>query len=221
VCGGIQGDDPVAADDVGDLLLALVDKSLLQPVGDGLRYRMLETIREYGVERLAERAELDDARLRHARYFAALTADLDPVLRTRDQLAALEVIRVEQDNILGALRYLGDCGDGIAAVDLCLSLTWYWSMIGADGESRIWLEFALSADGADRHPDRAYAEGARAISRIASGEMPGPGAGTKLATSCGTSLPGCPLRRHPGWPRWPCWRRCSATSVATTPWPSP
>ncbi len=45
----------------------------------------------------------------------------------------------------------------------------------ADGESRIWLEFALSADGADRHPDRAYAEGARAISRIASGEMPGPG----------------------------------------------
>ena len=175
VCSGIQGDDPVAADDVGDLLLALVDKSLLQPVGDGLRYRMLETIREYGVERLAERAELDDARLRHARYFAALTADLDPVLRTRDQLAALEVIRVERDNILGALRYLGDCGDGIAAVDLCLSLTWYWSMIGADGESRIWLEFALSADGADRHPDRAYAEGARAISRIASGEMPGPG----------------------------------------------
>ncbi|HZM67370.1 MAG TPA: hypothetical protein VFC16_13850, partial [Nakamurella sp.] len=90
--------------------LALVDKSLLQPAGGGLRYRMLETIREYGVERLAERAELDDARLRHARYFAALTADLDPVLRTRDQLAALEVIRVERDNILGALRYLGDCG---------------------------------------------------------------------------------------------------------------
>src|SRR5664279_6106241 len=119
VCNGNQGDDQVPADDVGDLLLALVDKSLLQPAGGGLRYRMLETIREYGVERLAERAELDDARLRHARYFAVLTADLDPVLRTRDQLAALEVIRVERDNILGALRYLGDCGDGIAAVDLC------------------------------------------------------------------------------------------------------
>ena len=142
--------------------------------GGGLRYRMLETIREYGVERLAERGELDGARLRHARYFAALTAELDPVLRTKDQLAALDTIRDERDNILGALRYLGDRGDGIAAVDLCLSLTWYWSMIGANGESRIWLEFALAADGAGNHPDRAYAEGARAVSRVASGEMSGP-----------------------------------------------
>ena len=60
-------------------------------------------------------------------------------------------------------------------MDLCLSLTWYWSMIGANSESRIWLEFALAADGADGHPDWAYAEGARAVSRIASGEMSGPG----------------------------------------------
>jgi predicted ATPase/DNA-binding SARP family transcriptional activator len=169
-----QTDNQVPADDVGDLLLALVDKSLLQPVGGGLRYRMLETIREYGVERLAERAELDEARLRHARYFAALTAELDPVLRTKDQLAALEVIRAERDNILGALRYLGDCGDGFAAVDLALSLTWYWSMIGANSESRSWLEFALAADGAQTHPDGAYAQGARAIARITSGEMSGP-----------------------------------------------
>ena len=170
----VCADDQVPPAEVGDLLLALVDKSLLQLVGGGLRYRMLETIREYGGERLAERGELDAARMRHARYFAALTAGLDPVLRTEGQLEALGVIRTERDNILGALRYLGDCGNGVAAVDLTLSLTWYWSMIGANSEAANWLTFALAAAGADAHPDQLYARGAKAISMIAAGDMSGP-----------------------------------------------
>src|SRR6185312_6657815 len=58
----------VAGPDAGDLLDALVDKSLLQVAGDG-RYRMLETIREFGLERLAESGDVAAARAAHAAYF--------------------------------------------------------------------------------------------------------------------------------------------------------
>ena len=54
----VCADDELPAGDVADLLSSLIDKSLLQRVGDGDRVRMLETIREFGIERLAERGEL-------------------------------------------------------------------------------------------------------------------------------------------------------------------
>ena len=57
----VCGDGEIAAGETDDLLSSLVDKSLLQPLAGGRRLRMLETIREYGTERLAERGELGDA----------------------------------------------------------------------------------------------------------------------------------------------------------------
>ena len=62
VCAG--GD--LAAAEIDELLSSLVDKSLLQPLADGTRLRMLETIREYGAERLAGRGEVGELRRRHA-----------------------------------------------------------------------------------------------------------------------------------------------------------
>jgi predicted ATPase/DNA-binding SARP family transcriptional activator len=71
----ICSDDRLSAEDVPDLLGALVDKSLLQVSAEGgVRYRMLETIREYGIERLSERGEVSTVRLAHATFFAALVA---------------------------------------------------------------------------------------------------------------------------------------------------
>jgi predicted ATPase/DNA-binding SARP family transcriptional activator len=68
VCAG-----PVAAADVFDLLTVLVDKSLVVAVGDGRpRYRLLETIRAYGLERLAEAGEAEQVRRLHAEHFLAL-----------------------------------------------------------------------------------------------------------------------------------------------------
>ena len=85
----VCADDRLPAADVSDLLLALVDKSLLTIIdGSPVRYRMLETIREYGAEQLAERGEAQAARTAHARYFADVAAACDPVLRTADQLEA-------------------------------------------------------------------------------------------------------------------------------------
>ena len=80
----------VAAEDVPDVIASLVDKSLLQPVDGGRRMRMLETIREYGVERLAERGELATARERHAAYFANL---LDEALAAPDHRRPTPLVR--------------------------------------------------------------------------------------------------------------------------------
>ena len=166
----ICGDDLLPAADIGDLLLALVDKSLLTMIdGPELRYRMLETIREYGTEQLADRGEARAARTAHAYYFAAISAEMDPVLRTADQLRAIETLRIERDNILAGLRFLAesdDPADRAAALDLALSLSWYWTMIGANSEASIWLGMALNAtDGID-HPERLWAEAAWSLSTV-------------------------------------------------------
>nr|WP_277349691.1 BTAD domain-containing putative transcriptional regulator [Planosporangium thailandense] len=143
VCAGTG----IAADRVPELLAALVDRSLLQLAGEGPRYRMLETLREYGVERLAERGELTAVRELAARHVAALVAETDPLLRTADQLPALRLLRAEYDNALAALRHFCDSGDGPAAVSLALNLGWYWQILGYHAEAVFWLREVLAAPG--------------------------------------------------------------------------
>jgi predicted ATPase len=139
--------ETVSESDVPDLLDALVEKSLLQLTGDALpRYRMLETIREYGTERLADRGELAGIRERHARYFAGLAARLDPQLRAEHQLEALAQLRLEHDNVMAALRQLADLGDVQAALELALDLGWYWIILGRHAEGAAMLASVLSED---------------------------------------------------------------------------
>jgi predicted ATPase/DNA-binding SARP family transcriptional activator len=178
-CGADDAPDPggLAAADIPDLLLALVDKSLLQVVRDGsaftsVRYRMLETIREYGVERLDERGELAAARGRHAAFFAALAHRLDPVLRTAGQLEALAEITAERDNMLAAVRYLGDSADGEAALQLVRDLSWYWNITGGHSELAVWSEFVLDATEGLDSPNRVRVEAVRLLARL--GSVPRP-----------------------------------------------
>ncbi len=105
----VCADERLDAAEVPTLLGSLVDKSLLTvDESHGLRYRMLETIREFGIDRLAERREVDEARLRHATYFADLVSVQSRRLYDVQQLEAAKVLDVEHDNILSAVRYLGD-----------------------------------------------------------------------------------------------------------------
>ncbi len=167
ICAG----GPLSADSVPDLLLSLVDKSLLQVVGEhGLRYRMLETIREYGIERLAERGEAGSARAAHARYFAALAERLEPVLRGRDQLAAIGILNAEQDNIVAALRFLGDAGDVDRAIGMALALVWHWTMTASHTEIVTWMDFLLQLPAAAAHRWIVYVRTARAISMLSTGQ---------------------------------------------------
>jgi predicted ATPase/DNA-binding SARP family transcriptional activator len=144
----VCADDRLDAGDVSPLLDSLVDKSIVTVSRDGLRYRMLETIREYGVDRLAERAEVAQARLRHAHHFAALVRRLDPLTRTRDQLLALAELDAERDNILAGLRYLADRGDA-AALRMAVDLIWYWQLTDLAEEGATWMQAALEVPPAE------------------------------------------------------------------------
>ena len=134
-------DDP----DVLDGLLSLVDKSLLQVVGD--RYRMLETIREYGIEKLEEAGEVAETRTRHARYFAQVAIGAEPTLRTHEQYDAFQQLKIEHDDLIAALRWLGDSGDRRRALQLVVAMLWFWMLTGAQDEAQTWVRFAVDMPG--------------------------------------------------------------------------
>jgi predicted ATPase/DNA-binding SARP family transcriptional activator len=144
-----------------DGLTALVDRSLLQIVPDTapVRYRMLETIREYGLERLQEAGELESARMDHARWFAELAATAEPHLRRSDQKRWFALMQAERENILAGLRWLGDSGDARAALRLAVTLLWFWLLEGSQSEFTAWTEFALSVEGESDPDDHAIASG--------------------------------------------------------------
>jgi predicted ATPase/DNA-binding SARP family transcriptional activator len=139
----------VDAVELPDLLAGLIDKSLVQRIGDGTRMRMLETIREYGMDRLAERGELEAVRRRHAAYFARLVHEMVPLLITRDQLPAFARLAAERDNILAAMRYLRDSGDGEHALRTAIGLSTWAMMLGSDDEVGLWMAEVLDVEAAD------------------------------------------------------------------------
>ncbi|WP_234380341.1 AfsR/SARP family transcriptional regulator [Streptomyces sp. CMB-StM0423] len=151
---GVCGMDVVTA---LDLLAALADKSLLQiaeaPQGAkaepsaGPRYRMLETIREFGRDRLAEAGDLDRVRAAHAAHFLRLAETADPHVRGREQLGWIALLDAEHDNLLAALRYAIDAGDAGTAVRLVAALGIYWMILGHHSEAADWLRLALAVPG--------------------------------------------------------------------------
>ncbi|MFE6907109.1 BTAD domain-containing putative transcriptional regulator [Streptomyces erythrochromogenes] len=145
---GVCAGGPVEAYDVLDLVTSLADKSLLVTDGDG-RYRMLETIRAYGLERLAEAGEEETIRRAHAAYFTGLARAADPYLRRSEQLQWLARLTAEHDNLSAAVRGAIAAGEARAAVRLVAAAGWYWWLGGhkADGAQLAARALAL--------PDRA------------------------------------------------------------------
>ncbi|GAA4910893.1 AfsR/SARP family transcriptional regulator [Streptomonospora salina] len=141
--------------DVWPVLFALVDKSLVSAdVGDDggePRYRMLETVRAYGAQRLAESGEEAVVRRAHADYTLALWSRVDPHLRGPDQLGWLERLRLEHDNLTAALRWTIDSGDLACALDLLHTSCWYWQMGNSWSDLVRWCGELLRAAG-DRPP---------------------------------------------------------------------
>ena len=152
--------------EVPDLLAALVDRSLLQLAPEPGRYRMLETLREYGIERLTEHDRLGAVRDLAARYFSALVAHHDPLLRGHGQLAAMRLMRAEYDNALAALRHLCDTGDR-GALRLALDLAWYWQMFGRHADATYWLGEALAVPAGRPSLTRDLADAVRLINIVA------------------------------------------------------
>ena len=154
VCSG-AGLDVAGAD---ELLSSLVDKSLLQPMAGGTRLRMLETIREYGAEKLAGRGEVGQLRRRHAGHYSTLMHDAAPRLLTRDQVDWLVTLRADRDNILAALHYWCDDGDAENALSLGVALSIMEMMLGNDRDMADWIGQALAVPGEADDSLRALAE---------------------------------------------------------------
>src|SRR5690606_10574662 len=133
-----------------DQLATLVDKSLLQLLpGPRPRYRMLETIRAYGRERLAEAGELDAARSAHAGYARQLADAAGAHLRGAGQLPWVRRLAEERENLLAALQFARDTGDGERAVGLAAALGQFWTLSGNHAEAAGWLRLALAVPGGD------------------------------------------------------------------------
>ncbi|WP_031469405.1 BTAD domain-containing putative transcriptional regulator [Sciscionella sediminilitoris] len=153
----VCADTAVPPAEIPELLSGLVDRSLLQLAEPG-RYRMLETVREYGTEQLAAAGDRGTADDLAADHFAALLAEYDPALRGPGQLGAIRVIGAEYDNVLAAIRRRCATGDATGALAIAMDLTWYWHILDRHTDAAHLLGEVLAVPGAAPSPDRDCAE---------------------------------------------------------------
>jgi predicted ATPase len=140
----VCADATMDARDIGDLLYGLVERSLLQPItGAGpTRYRLLEPVRRYGVERLADSGEQPALAARHAARFRALAHQAEQGERGRDQQDWLERLEASRDDLRTTLAWLR-AHDVESALAMAAALTWYWLTRGHLAEGRGWLDGTL------------------------------------------------------------------------------
>jgi predicted ATPase/class 3 adenylate cyclase/DNA-binding SARP family transcriptional activator len=127
ICAG----DDVEAADVVDLLGSLVDKSLVQvdPSGTEAHYWLLETIRHYGAQRIADsgQKEARDTRDRHAAWYLAVAEKAGPKLHGEEQDVWLKKLEAAQDNLSNAMVHLTANAQTVSlALRIGVALEWYW-----------------------------------------------------------------------------------------------
>ncbi|MBC6461173.1 BTAD domain-containing putative transcriptional regulator [Actinomadura sp. HBU206391] len=142
--GGLPPDSTTAL----NLLSALADKSLLQSVpGSVPRYRMLETLREYALERLDDAEETADVRAAYRDHFLDLVERAEPHLRGPDQLPWVARLVAERGNLPAVLHLACDSGDAETAVRFAAALGPLWTISGEHGETASRLRLALEVPG--------------------------------------------------------------------------
>ncbi len=146
----LEAAEAVCTGPVADGVGALVDKSLIVAApcegsgGAGMRYRMLETIHEYAVERAAELPECRAAaERRHRAWVRALVERADPLLRSAEQLPWISRLETELDNIRAGLQRALAAGDEEEAAAVCLGAGWFWWLRNHRREGAEWTDRAL------------------------------------------------------------------------------
>lgn len=145
----VGADGAVERYDVVELLGRLVDKSLVlvdEQSGEA-RYRFLETIRQYGLEKLIETADGKGARDRHRDFCLEFAEDAEQRLQGREQVGWLKRFETEHDNLRAALRWSLDQGDMERALRLGSALWLFWDTHGYVSEGREWLDELLARAG--------------------------------------------------------------------------
>ncbi|MBQ0981181.1 winged helix-turn-helix domain-containing protein [Micromonospora sp. M61] len=133
-----------------DALTGLVDKSFVEMTGG--RYRMLETVRAFCAERLAEAGEADQLRRAHTAYFLEFAWTASDHLRCAEQLHWLRRLDAERDNLHAALRRATAAGDTSDAAGMVAALSFYWWLRGMRGEAARLAANVLDLLGAEAPP---------------------------------------------------------------------
>lgn len=150
VCSG----DSIEEFDVFDLLQRLVDKSLVvidERYGDNY-YRLLETIRQYGRDKLLDSEKAEDQANRHAEYFEVLAGIAFDKIHGPDQLEWLRKLGVMHDNLRSALGWVIDLGETKRILQFVQSLSIFWLRRSELQESRQWFERVLALPNVKDHP---------------------------------------------------------------------
>lgn len=132
-------------------ITSLVEQSLLRQEGDEEpRFRMLDTIREYAIERLEAQGEAKVMRRQHAQYVLSLSEEAGAALRGPSREAWLQRLDREHDNARAALNWFLERGDTEAALRLATGLAAFWTTRGYRTEGLRWLSLTLAHEGTDR-----------------------------------------------------------------------
>jgi predicted ATPase/DNA-binding XRE family transcriptional regulator len=140
----------VSRSQIIELLGQLIDKSLvsvkprLEDSVIGTRYGMLETIREYALEKLAESGEAEHVHQHHCAFFVVLAQKAEPNLKGAQQLEWLDHLDVEHDNFRAALNWTEEVGAAETTLLLAGMLFWFWKRRSYLAEGRAWLERTLA-----------------------------------------------------------------------------
>ena len=145
--GAVCTGDGVETRETLNLLQSLVEKSLvladLAADGSITRLRQLESLRQYGHERLVEARAVERFSARHAAFFAGVVEELGARFHGPDQRVVLKQLEAEHDNIRVALRWLVDKNDAGTALRFA-DMGWFWSLRGHWAEARAWLDSVLA-----------------------------------------------------------------------------
>jgi predicted ATPase/class 3 adenylate cyclase len=137
--------------EVADLLDGLVEQSLvtINTREDGVRYGMLETIRQHAAQRLAKSDPDHELQRRHALTFLALAERTAPGLETHDAVSAISRLQEERDNLGSAIRFAVNSGDADVGLRLGRALYRFWGLTGDIREGIDAIQAVLSLPGAE------------------------------------------------------------------------
>lgn len=107
------------------------------------RFAVLETVREFALERLVEHGSADQARRQHAFYFLGEAEEAGAQLRVETATIWLERLATDHDNIRAALRWCIERGEAELALRAVGLLSWFWEVRGHLSEGRAWLRALL------------------------------------------------------------------------------
>ena len=138
----------IEAMEVLEFLGGLVEQSLVtaRPDADGVRYGMLEPVRQYALEKMREAGEEGETRRRHAGFYLDFAEKTEPLIKGWDQVEWLDRLEAENDNLRAAIGWLIEAGDAPTAARFGKPLGMYWVMRTRHTEGRLWMEQVLSSE---------------------------------------------------------------------------